>query len=85
MELFVKRYEWKNNVRAVTVRAIDLVEFNAPAQLDLFSDISKHEKIQKIDDTVLALRRRFGKNAIFNACLMQEEKMPHVMPMRMYR
>lgn len=91
MELFVKRYEWKNNVRAVTVRAIDLVEFNAPAQLDLFSDISKHEKIQKIDDTVLALRRRFGKNAIFNACLMQEEKMPgghpeeSVMPMRMYR
>ena len=32
-----------------------------------------------------------GKDAIFNACLMQEEKMPHghpeesVMPMRMYR
>ncbi len=91
MELFEKRYEWKNNVRAVTIRAIDLVELNAPAQLDLFSDIKKHEKIQKIDDTVLALRHRFGKNAIFNACLMLEGKMPgghpeeSVMPMRMYR
>lgn len=90
-ELFIKRYDWKNNVRAVTVRAIDLIDNNTPAQLDLFSDISKHEKLQKIDDTVLALRKRFGKDAIFNACLMQEEKMPHghpeesVMPMRMYR
>ena len=91
MELFKKRYEWKNNVRAVTIRAIDLIEINAPAQLDFFSDVSKHEKIQKIDDTVLALRRRFGKNAIFNACLMLEGKMPgghpeeSVLPMRMYR
>ena len=70
---------------------IDLVDADAPTQLDLFTDTSKHEKMQKIDDTVLELRRRFGKNAIFNACLMQEEKVPHgnpeesVMPMRMYR
>lgn len=91
MGLFLKRYDWRNNVRAVTVRAIDLIEMSAPAQLDLFSDIRKHEKIQKIDDTVLSLRKRFGKDVIFNACLMQEEKMPQgrtdesVMPMRMYR
>ncbi len=91
IELFTENYAWNYDVRAVTVRAIDLVDMDAPAQLDLFTDMAKHEKIQKIDDTVLELRRRFGKNVIFNACLMQEEKMPHgnpeesVMPMRMFR
>ncbi len=91
IELFVKNYSWNYDVRAVTVRAIDLIDESAPAQLDLFTDMTKHEKMQKIDDTVLSLRRRFGKGIIFNACLMQEEKMPHgnpeesVMPMRMYR
>ena len=91
IELFTENYAWNYDVRAVTVRAIDLVDMNAPAQLDLFTDMAKHEKIQKIDDTVLELRRRFGKNVIFNACLMQEEKIPHgnpeesVMPMRMFR
>lgn len=91
IELFEKNYGWNYDVRAVTVRAIDLVDADEPIQLDLFSDVSKHEKMQKIDDTVISLRKRFGKNAIFNACLMQEEKMPHgnpeesVMPMRMFR
>ncbi len=91
IELFQQSYAWNYDVRAVTVRAIDLIDENAPAQLDLFTDTSKHEKIQKIDDTVLSLRKRFGKNIIFNACLMQEEKIPHgspeesVMPMRMFR
>ncbi len=90
-ELFRQNYKWFYPVRAVTVRAIDLIDADFPSQLDFFSDMKKHEKIQKIDDTVLELRRRFGKNAIFNACLMQEEKMPHgnpeesVMPMRMFR
>lgn len=91
IDLFNANYSWNYDVRAVTVRAIDLIESDAPAQLDFFTDTSKHEKMQKIDDTVLELRRRFGKNAIFNACLMQEEKIPHgnpeesVMPMRMFR
>ncbi len=89
--LFIENYSWNYDVRAVTVRAIDLIEADTPAQLDLFNDMSKHEKMQKIDDTVLSIRKRFGKNSIFNACLMQEEKIPHgnpeesVMPMRMYR
>lgn len=91
IELFTANYRWNYDVRAVTVRAIDLIDADTPAQLDFFSDMKKHEKMQKIDDTVLELRRRFGKDAIFNACLMQEEKIPHgnptesVMPMRMFR
>lgn len=91
IDLFNRNYRWNYDVRAVTVRAIDLIDADTPAQLDFFSDMKHHEKMQKIDDTVLELRRRFGKDAIFNACLMQEEKMPHgnpeesVMPMRMFR
>ncbi len=91
IDLFSANYGWNYDVRAVTVRAIDLIDADTPAQLDFFSDMKKHEKMQKIDDTVLELRRRFGKDAIFNACLMQEEKIPHgnpeesVMPMRMFR
>ena len=75
-ELFKDNYDWKNKVRALTVRAIDLVEEGKSGQLDLFTDYSKSEKQKHIDDAVMSLRKKFGEDAIFNCCLMDEEKIP---------
>lgn len=75
--LFRENYTWKHNVRAVTVRAIELQSENAPDQLDLFGNCETHDKQEKIDNTVMDIRRRFGDKAIFNCCLMTEEKIPH--------
>ena len=90
MELFNKNYNWSYDVRAVTVRAINLQKEGTPYQLDFLSDFSSHERQKKIDDTVLAIRDRFGSDAIFNCCLMTENKIPdhnikHTLPGKMYK
>ncbi len=91
LKLFIKNYSWNYDVRAVSVRAINLKDENAPEQLSLYTDYKKHEKQRKIDDTVMDLRRRFGEKSIFNCCLLTENKIPGhnkdkiPLPKRMYR
>lgn len=76
LELFRKNYNWRRDVRALTVRAINLQQENTPVQLDFSGEHKRSEKQKKIDDTVMSLRERFGKDAVFNCCLMTEEKAP---------
>ncbi len=78
--LFCEQYRWELNVRALTIRAIRLQPETAPVQTDLFTDFARHERQQKIDETVLSIRRRYGKNGIFNACLLLETAIPHSAP-----
>ena len=67
-------------MRALTIRAIRLQPDTIPVQTDLFTDFARHERQQKIDKTVLAIRRRYGKNGIFNACLLSEHAIPQNAP-----
>lgn len=89
--LFCRTYAFEMPVRAVTVRAISLADANAPVQTDLFSDFSKHEKQEKIDAAMREIRGRYGKDGIFNACLLCETAIPRtapehaVLPGMMYR
>ena len=76
LKLFKENYNWKNNVRALSVRAINLQDENAPMQLDLTGNYKQRDKRKKIDDTVLMLREKYGKAAAFNCCFMIEKKMP---------
>ncbi len=74
-KLFKDNYKWNTNVRAVSVRAINLCS-HAPIQADLFCD---HAQIKKHDDLTRAVddvRCRFGKHAIRNASLLFNLKMP---------
>lgn len=88
---FCEMYRWELPVRAVTVRAINLVCADAPLQTDLFSDFSRHERQERIDKTVLAIRSRYGKDGIFNGSLLCEHAIPHgapehaVLPGMMYK
>ena len=92
IELFSENYSWSFDVRSVTIRATELIPDDSPVQTDLFTDIRAHERREKIDSAVLDIRRRFGNNSIFNACLMEEKKIPHsgtlekaVMPSVMFK
>lgn len=90
MKLFEKNYNWSYDVRAVTVRVINLQKEDTPFQMDFLTDYSRHERQKKIDDTVLAIRERYGTDAIFNCCLMTEEKIPNhniekTLPGKMYK
>lgn len=84
-------YDWKNNVRALSVRAIGLVPENKPFQTDLFTDMSRFDKQKNIDDTVDKIRSRFGARSVINASLMGDIKVPDqsdresVLPGMMYK
>jgi DNA polymerase-4 len=88
--LFHENYRWINNVRAVTVRAINLAPEGDPQQFDLFTDTERIEKQDQLETTVEDIRRRFGKKAIYAAALMGDIKMPNrgneeiIMPGLMY-
>lgn len=89
-ELFAKNYGWSIHVRAVTVRAINLVPSSTPQQVNIFDDIVRREKREKLEDAVESIRNRYGRRAIYPACLLGNQKMPWhgvhevIMPGAMY-
>ena len=60
----------------MTVRAINLKPKSEPEQLVLFTDIAHLDRLDRLDDCIEEIRRRFGKKAIFQACLLGDLKMP---------
>lgn len=76
IQIFRDNYHWIMPVRAVTVRAINLRPKNEPEQIDLFTDMRQLERLDRLDDCIEDIRRRFGKRAVFQACLLGDLKMP---------
>ena len=75
-KVFRERYHWEKNIRAVCIRAIDLVPKNAPEQLTLFDDTGIRAKKERAEDAVESIRARFGKKAITYGVLLNDLKMP---------
>ena len=90
-QLFEANYRWQNKVRAVTVRAINLIPADTPYQISIFEDAAQRERRERLDNAIEEIRGRFGKRAIYSACLMGNLKMPSdgrdkvVMPGMMYQ
>lgn len=76
IQIFRDNYRWIMPVRALTVRAIKLRPKNEPEQIDLFTDMRQLERLDRLDDCIEDIRRRFGKRAVFQACLLGDLKMP---------
>lgn len=76
IQIFRDNYRWIMPVRAITVRAINLRPQNEPEQIDLFTDMRQLERLDRLDDCIEDIRRRFGKRAVFQACLLGDLKMP---------
>ena len=74
--LFEKRYDWKNPIRSVTIQAINLVPQDTPRQIDLFMNVERIEKLEKLDLCIETIRQRFGKDSIKNGVLFQNLRMP---------
>lgn len=90
-DLFCRSYRWTTDVRAITVRSINLRPKNEVVQLDFFTDVARMERREKLDDAIEEIRRRFGKKAIYSASLMGDLKIPGqksaevIMPGLMYQ
>lgn len=89
-QLFDANYRWHTDVRAVTVRAINLVPKSAPQQLILFDDAVKRERTERLDAAIEDIRGRYGKWSIYPAALLSNLKIPGhtsndvIMPSMMY-
>ncbi len=90
-ELFRKKHTWNNDIRSLTISAIELVPDDTPIQLDLWTDFSKHQRRLVLEETVEDIRRRFGLTAINFAALASGLKIPgnreieYKMPSVMYQ
>lgn len=91
LKLFRENYSWMSNVRALSVRAINLCDEDAPMQLDLSGEYKQRDRQKILDDTALSLREKFGSDALFNCSIMMESKMPDMkgkkspLPIRIYK
>lgn len=89
--VFRENYHWSSSVRAVCVRATDLVSKEIPDQLSMFYDYSRHQTRETLEDAVEGIRSRYGKRAITYATLLGDLKMPQdgrdtvKMPNMMYK
>jgi DNA polymerase-4 len=76
MRAFTDHYRWKTKVRAVTVRAIELVPYKEAEQMNLLIDNERRERRERLEDCIEELRGRFGKSAITYGSLLGDLKMP---------
>ena len=76
IELFKKKYKWNFPIRALGIRAINLVDEKIPAQTDIFSDYKKIVKKEKIDKVIYDIRKKYDKNVLTFASLKNNKKFP---------
>ena len=91
MVLFRLRYTWQYPIRAVTIRAVDLISASMPQQLDLFGEHEKRKRNDNLEIAIEDIQRRFGRDAIrlassMNGLKVQKDKSHEqlTMPAAMY-
>ncbi len=75
-DLFVKQHIWENNIRAVSVTAINLTEDITSEQTSLFVDTRKINKLEALDCCVDGIKNKYGKKSIMNASLCMDIGFP---------
>ncbi|MDO5392135.1 MAG: DNA polymerase IV [Eubacteriales bacterium] len=78
MDLFHANYDWKKPIRSIGVRGCSLVDAAVPIQLSLFMNEQKRERMQRMDNTVDLIRRRFGFYAIQRGLMLNDRGLSHV-------
>ena len=76
-QLFKEHYIWTEKVRAITIRAIDLIPQTTEEQLSLMVDYERRDRRVRLEDAIEDLRRRFGKKSLTYAGLLGNLKMPN--------
>ena len=74
MEIFDEVYEWALPLRSVGFRAVNLKSENFGVQQDLFGGSENQDRTEKIDDSLYALRERFGNDSIKRGTVIDLEK-----------
>ena len=73
--VFRKKHVWRCPIRSVTVRAISLVPDSTPVQLDLLGTVEKNDRQLRLEETLDAIRDRFGTHAITDGTYLRAKKL----------
>ena len=63
-ELFKANYNFSEPLRSVGLRAINLKDSHNAVQQDFFGNSDKLENLEKIEDSIYKVRKKFGKGSI---------------------
>lgn len=79
-ELFKNNFDWRKNVRSVTVRTFNLTGYKSPHQITLGVDMERREKLDFEERAYIGIKKKYGKNAIFSAERLKGTKIPSNKP-----
>ncbi len=70
--LFEKVYKWNNPVRAAGVSICDFTHNQEQIYIDLYNN--KHDKIERLDQAVDNIRKKYGNTSMQRARILQDKK-----------
>lgn len=76
MELFQNNNCLEKPLRAVGIRVVNLTDHTNARQLSFFDDPSADQTAEKIEQNILEIRNRYGKNAIKRASTIKNKTKP---------
>lgn len=76
MEMFCSFYKWNRNIRALGIKAVNLVSDDFCGQLNFFNNDRYNGINEIIDSRVDGIRSRYGKDSIVRAVMMNNQIMP---------
>lgn len=76
IDLFKKKYKWNFPIRALGLRAINLVDSKIPTKTDIFSDYKKILKKENLDKAIYDIRKKYNKDILTFASLKNNKKYP---------
>ena len=72
MELFERITDKRLTVRRVMLNANRIFPDTGVVQIDLFTDTAKLEKEKRLQETMLAIKKKYSKNAILKGVNFEE-------------
>ncbi len=63
-KLFDQKYKWENDIRSITVTAINLIHTDSCMQLSLFENTEETEKLLKLENCIDEIRSKYGDKII---------------------
>lgn len=73
-DIFRDFWSWEHPVRAMTLRAYELVAADEPVQGSFFYDLRSHEKKERLSHTLYELKRKYGPRSVRPASMQNFEK-----------
>ncbi len=80
LKLFIENTESPFWVRSIGITASELTLQNSPVQFDMFGEVQKQKREERLEYTIDNLKNRYGSSCIKKASLLTDEKLTSFEP-----